>query len=159
MDTNINAWITGGIHEGCALLHVAARKGHADCLKLLLEQKGIEVNCPNSEGMTPLHSAAQNGHCECIKLLLAHKDININAQITGTLYHNCTALILAATKGYTECVKLLLSHKNIDLSLVYHHGYQPIHLAAQAGLVDMLKDILKDATIDINTMVTYWPWQ
>jgi uncharacterized protein len=45
---------------GNTALHVASTRGSLDCLDLLLDQEGVEVDPVNRmEGDTPLHSAAR----------------------------------------------------------------------------------------------------
>lgn len=44
--------------SGNTVLHVAARRGHVDCIQLLLEQGGA-VGSQNNEGETPLHLVRQ----------------------------------------------------------------------------------------------------
>lgn len=51
------------------LLHMAAREGHLDCIKLLL-QRGIDVNIPNALKQTPLHYALFRAHMNCVLYLL-----------------------------------------------------------------------------------------
>ena len=45
--------------------------GNIKMMDLLL-QKGVDVNCANSNGDTPLHCAIMNGFHQCINLLLAY---------------------------------------------------------------------------------------
>ncbi len=51
-------------------LHYAARRGHADCVTLLLGQEGIEVGALDEYGDTPLQDAARGGHRECVEAIL-----------------------------------------------------------------------------------------
>jgi len=55
-------------HEWTPLFH-AARYGHAECLRLLLEA-GAQVRIVDELGQTPIHYAAWHGHNECAALLL-----------------------------------------------------------------------------------------
>ena len=55
-------------HEWTPLFH-AARYGHAECLRLLLEA-GAQVRIVDELGQTPIHYAAWYGHNECAALLL-----------------------------------------------------------------------------------------
>ena len=50
-------------------MHHAAREGHANCVKLLLEA-GADMDKRDKRGCTPLHNAAKNGHAACGQLLL-----------------------------------------------------------------------------------------
>ena len=48
----------------------AARNGHTECVKLLIDA-GADVNKASNEGRTPLSIAEKNGHTECAELLRA----------------------------------------------------------------------------------------
>jgi len=50
---------------------VAAYRGHADVVKVLLES-GADPDAKNNGGHTPLHAAAYRGHLNVASLLLEH---------------------------------------------------------------------------------------
>ena len=58
-----------GDEAGRMSLYLAARKGHIEVLKLLLD-KGADISVANADGWTPLNAAASSGHLEVVKLLL-----------------------------------------------------------------------------------------
>ena len=60
---------TGGSVDE-TLLHVAARVGSADALKLLLAVPGVDVNIQNMWEETPLAEAAKGGHAAAVAVLL-----------------------------------------------------------------------------------------
>uniref|UniRef100_A0A8C6KKV5 CASK interacting protein 2 n=1 Tax=Nothobranchius furzeri TaxID=105023 RepID=A0A8C6KKV5_NOTFU len=66
-------------------LHLAARNGHKDIIKLLLKA-GVDINKATKEG-TALHEAALYGKTEVVQLLL---DVGINVNMRNTF--NQTAL-------------------------------------------------------------------
>ncbi len=61
-------------NTGTSAIHSAARFGHADMLKVMIE-KGVDVNltedAPAESGNTPLHTACIYGHGDVVKLLMA----------------------------------------------------------------------------------------
>ena len=58
-------------------LHEAAANNKASVVKILLNNKNIDINLPNVLGLTPLTHAAKLGHIEIVKILLdAGADIN-----------------------------------------------------------------------------------
>ncbi|NP_001155019.1 osteoclast stimulating factor 1 [Nasonia vitripennis] len=61
---------TGLDSAGNTPLYWAARAGHEDCVKLLLEIPNPAVNAQNKMGDTPLHVAASHGHLSIVNLLL-----------------------------------------------------------------------------------------
>ena len=58
-------------------MHLAARNGHIQCVKLLLE-KGININIEGYRNGTQLHEAVQSGEEQMITFLI-DKGCNINA--------------------------------------------------------------------------------
>lgn len=57
-------------------LHCAARMGHKELVKLLLDHKA-SPNSTTTAGHTPLHIAAREGHVQTVRILL-----DMNAQQT-----------------------------------------------------------------------------
>lgn len=86
---------------GWTALMAAAYKGHAECVRLLLQ----EVRMQNAEGWTALMLAAQNEHHECVKLLIFEGGMQLNN--TTSKYCGWTALMMAAQSGSSEIVRLL----------------------------------------------------
>ena len=79
-------------------LEWAARKGHAEVVKVLLDNKA-DPNVGCSDGaVTLLYLASGNGHTEIVKLLLDNKaDVNVGCSDDGA-----TPLFIAAQEGHTE---------------------------------------------------------
>ena len=48
-------------YESKTPLHLAAEKGHVECVKQLI-QKDINLEAENKDKQTPLHCAARRGH-------------------------------------------------------------------------------------------------
>lgn len=93
-------------------LYVAAEKGHAGCLKQLLDA-GADPNQTWTVNygrlpmvMNALHVASWKGHSEIVRLLLAAK-VDVNRRATS--YAVFSPLHFAATEGHTEIVKQLLA--------------------------------------------------
>ena len=55
--------------DGETVLRVAAEKGHASVVALLLKAKGVRVNAGDNYGETPLFTAAREGHVYICKLV------------------------------------------------------------------------------------------
>lgn len=71
------------VAEGNSLLWLAARDGHAECAKLLLEQPGIEVNTKPYPLWTAVYSATRKYGArpnDCIPLLLNAPGIDLNCR-------------------------------------------------------------------------------
>ncbi|XP_057617628.1 cortactin-binding protein 2 isoform X2 [Chionomys nivalis] len=118
--------------DGHSALYSAAKNGHTDCVRLLLNAEA-RVDAADKNGFTPLCAAAAQGHFECIELLTAY-DANINHAAAG----GQTPLYLACKNGNKECIKLLLK-AGADRSIKTRDGWTPIHAAVDTGNVDSLK--------------------
>ncbi|XP_055675593.1 ankyrin repeat and SAM domain-containing protein 1A isoform X5 [Falco peregrinus] len=152
--------------KGCYPLHLAAWKGDADIVKLLIhqgpshtkvnEQNALEIkelkkygpfdpyiNAKNNDNETALHCAAQYGHTEVVKVLLE--------ELTDPTMRNNkfeTPLDLAALYGRLEVVKMLLNaHPNLLSCNTKKHT--PLHLAARNGHKTVVH-VLLDAGMDSN---------
>ena len=92
--------------EGKTAFHLAAAKGHVECLKVMVTH-GVDVTAQDSSGHSALHVAAKNGHPECIRKLLQYKSPAENIDNSGK-----TALHYAAAQGCLQAVQLLCEHKS-----------------------------------------------
>jgi ankyrin repeat protein len=97
-------------------LHVAARHGHIECLRVLC-QSGFDINYVTEEG-TALHVAALFGQVEAVKLLLKHNiDVYVKDSQGKTVlekleeHENQKATditqIIQSREGWAECRKII----------------------------------------------------
>ena len=127
-------------------LIVAANEGHAEIVRLLLEQSGINVNASNKSGSTAFHSASQSGHADIVSILLDQPGIDVIASDDG----NQTALHLASGCGHADIVRLLLEQSGINVNASNKSGSTALHLASQYGHADIVSILLHQSSIDIN---------
>ncbi|KAM5255151.1 cortactin-binding protein 2 isoform 2-T2 [Ctenodactylus gundi] len=125
--------------DGQSALYSAAKNGHTDCVRLLLNAEA-QVDAADKNGFTPLCSAAAQGHLECVQLLIAY-DANINHAAAG----GQTPLYLACKNGNNECIKLLLE-AGADRNVKTRDGWTPVHAAVDIGNVDSLKLLMYHRT-------------
>lgn len=92
--------------SGYTALHYAARQGHYDVCKLLVDNKA-EVNARTNGGATPLYRAAMMGRDHIVELL-----INAGASATIQDDDGNTPLHRAAVNGHLNVAKILL--KSVD---------------------------------------------
>ncbi|WP_425495272.1 ankyrin repeat domain-containing protein [Paenibacillus tengchongensis] len=125
-------------------LHVAAKKGHLDIVKFLLE-KGIDIN---KKGGTfdgsALNLAAGEGHLEIVQYLLDH-----GAEIDVSLAQR-NPLFAAIDDGHIEVIKYLVV-KGIDTSIKYSgenienmDAYQYARQVGQTEIAEYLKRQLEE---------------
>jgi ankyrin repeat protein len=105
----------------CPLL-VAAKAGHTECVRKLLE-KGADVEHADGSGRTALHLLSWFGHHEAIPLLLqSHAKIDV-CDDSGH-----TALHFASWFDHIECCKVLIEgHCALDIK--DKTGRTPLHFA------------------------------
>ncbi|XP_031559930.1 ankyrin repeat domain-containing protein 66-like [Actinia tenebrosa] len=84
-------------------LHWACTKGHAKCVKLLLEY-GADPAARMVGGWTPAHCAAETGKYTVLKILVDH-----NAPVTLPDDYGDTPRRVTEIYGHTQCVELLKS--------------------------------------------------
>ncbi|KAM6963633.1 caskin-2 isoform 2-T2 [Tautogolabrus adspersus] len=119
-------------------LHLAARNGHKDIIKLLLKA-GIDINRSTKAG-TSLHEAALYGKTEVVRLLL---DAGINVNIRNT--YNQTALDIVnqfTTSSASREIKQLLREASSSLQVRavkdYWNLHDPTALNLRAGELVMV---------------------
>ncbi|XP_056401858.1 ankyrin repeat domain-containing protein 35 isoform X2 [Hyla sarda] len=110
---------------GQSAFHLAASRGFADCVSVILSHK-VEINAKTDDGCTALHLASSNCHPECVKLLLQH-----GAHEDSIDFHSRTPLHCAATSGCVSSVLLLCDAEDTVLDAADDDGRTPLMIAAQ----------------------------
>ena len=129
--------VTSSSKSGRKPLHMCAFSGHLDVVNYLLDNELVDVNCTDSKNWTPLHSAANKGHIATIRCLI-EKGADINKLISM----GRNALHLCSFYGqYTKIAKILLEHE-IDFKVHDNEGWTSLHLAAQEGKHEIVKQLL-----------------
>ncbi|NXB78406.1 RAI14 protein, partial [Donacobius atricapilla] len=129
--------------EGKTAFHLAATKGNAECLRIMV-MHGADVTAQDGAGHSALHLAAKNSHPDCIKRLLQSKCPAESTDNSGK-----TALHYAAACGCLQAVQLLCEHK-CPINIKDLDGNIPLLLAVQNGHTEVCKYFL-DHGADINT--------
>ena len=139
-----------GTGTGRTALWLACDARHTECVRLLIEFNGIDVNTADSNGMTPLHTAVREGSMPIITLLLSHISIDVNRANTD----GRTPLHSACWNHRINVVELLLSNVSISVNCPDRLGYRPLHVACQNGFIDIARILLSHESIDINRSAT-----
>lgn len=104
--------------EKKSALYLAVQNKHADCAKVLLGVRNIDINSTNGKNsMTPLHEAVKEGDKEMVILLLQQPNININA----TNGDGNTPVQLAMIYERTSVCKALFYAPDVDLGEDYEY--------------------------------------
>ncbi|XP_074808538.1 ankycorbin isoform X3 [Natator depressus] len=129
--------------DGKTAFHLAAAKGHAECLRIMMTH-GVDVTAQDGTGHTALHLAAKNSHLDCIKRLLQSKCPADSIDNSGK-----TALHYAASCGCLQVVQLLCEHK-CPINVKDLDGNLPLLFAVQNGHAEICRHLL-DHGADINS--------
>ncbi|KAK9834381.1 hypothetical protein WJX74_000237 [Apatococcus lobatus] len=167
-----NAVLNTQNFRGETALLLACKKGHADCVKLLVDLAASPF-VTDSDNRTCLHHAATYGWTPCIKVLA---DMRVQTS-AGPIYlpacsaplsdgqlrfvdtqsvSGFTALHMAAAHGHYSAVKALISakatltmrcqgtlHIEALASTMWPHGTTPLHMAASRGNLPMSRLMLQ----------------
>ncbi|XP_053298811.1 uveal autoantigen with coiled-coil domains and ankyrin repeats isoform X3 [Pleuronectes platessa] len=110
--------------EGRSAFHLAATRGHQDCLNLILGHN-VDVTATDATGKNALHLASRNGHSVCVQKLLQHNSPVGNVDLQGR-----TALHDAVMAGCSSSVKLLCD-SGASVNATDFDGRTPLVLATQ----------------------------
>ncbi|KAA8532176.1 hypothetical protein F0562_006682 [Nyssa sinensis] len=119
--------------------HIAAKQGHLELLKELLNSFPNLVMTTDPSNSTALHTAAAQGHIDVVNLLL-EADSNL-AKIARN--NGKTVLHSAARMGHLEVVKSLLSK---DPSIGFRtdkKGQTALHMAVKGQNVEIVLELIK----------------
>jgi ankyrin repeat protein len=137
-------------NKGNTPLQYAARRGHLEVARKLLEFNDAEVNSRNHHGSTPLLIASEYGHTEVVRLLLDH---NADVDVRDGDGDGDTPLHCAAFGGQLEVARILLLELNVEVNSRNDEGSTPLHLASQGrregnpDIVQLLLDHGADAQV------------
>ncbi|KAM3877221.1 uveal autoantigen with coiled-coil domains and ankyrin repeats protein [Diretmus argenteus] len=110
--------------EGRSAFHLAATRGHLDCLNLILGHN-VDVTASDATGKNALHLASRNGQSLCVQKLLQHNCPVGNVDLQGR-----TALHDAVMAGCSSSVKLLCD-SGASVNISDFDGRTPLVLATQ----------------------------
>uniref|UniRef100_A0A8D0CQ79 Ankyrin repeat domain 52 n=1 Tax=Sander lucioperca TaxID=283035 RepID=A0A8D0CQ79_SANLU len=126
--------------EGRTALHLAAQRGFAPCVEVLLKHQASYTLKEHKRKWTALHAAAAEGQMDCLLLLVNGEqsaDIIDSPDTQGQ-----TALMLAALGRHTDCVHILLE-KGAKADAADKKGFTALHRAAMLGSEDCVSALLE----------------
>ncbi|KAK6538891.1 hypothetical protein TWF694_010448 [Orbilia ellipsospora] len=127
-----------GFADGRTPLHEACRDGSSDIVQYLLKYKADPNAATGDFATTPLHEVAEAGVFLCDLLVGAGANINAQKNINKN-----TALHIAAQNGKTGVV-YTLCQKGADVTVRNRKGFTPLHEAAAAGHLAVVKILLRE---------------
>uniref|UniRef100_A0A671V047 Ankyrin repeat domain 52a n=1 Tax=Sparus aurata TaxID=8175 RepID=A0A671V047_SPAAU len=160
---------------GRSVLYLAAQKGFARCVEVLLAQGASCLLNDNRLMWTPIHVSAAHGHSDCLRMMI---DYGEEGDLTNVVdKFGQTPLMLAVLGGHTDCVHFLLEkgalpdakdkrgstalhrgavlgHDDCVTALLEHkasalcrdaQGSTPLHYAASRGHTEILASLVQAA--------------
>ncbi|XP_048246405.1 ankyrin repeat domain-containing protein 50-like [Haliotis rufescens] len=143
--TNTSVDINTSDIYGRTAVMVAAACGYKDMVDLLFKKES-DLSHIDKTGNNILHVACLGGHVKIVEHILSQEDTDINCR--GQ--YGGTPLMLAAFDGHREVFDLLVT-KGADATLVCNKGNTILHVACIGGHVDLVKPILSQGMVDINS--------
>ena len=142
--TRDRSFANGRTADDFTYLGMSVYTNRPQCVEFLLH-KGAEVNAVFGQyKTTALYLAAQEGLSRLAGILLdAGADINARHAQGG-----CTPLCAALLKKHVATAELLI-RRGAAVKDINHAGTSALHLAAQFGLVELIK-LLLDRGVDVN---------
>uniref|UniRef100_A0A665UGK0 Serine/threonine-protein phosphatase 6 regulatory ankyrin repeat subunit C-like n=1 Tax=Echeneis naucrates TaxID=173247 RepID=A0A665UGK0_ECHNA len=121
--------------EGRTALHLAARRGFAPCVEVLLKHQASYTLREHKHKWMALHAA---GMC----LLDPGSRLNLADVIDSPDTQGQTPLMLAALGSHTDCVHILLE-KGANADAADKKGFTALHRAAMLGSEDCVSALLE----------------
>ncbi len=126
-------------------IHIAAKNGNLDIVKTLIDYYPDLIENKDHFGQTPLLWAASQGHIEMVDYLIERKaDLNMASFNPGHKYHGKTPIYWATEAGHSKVVNSLAKAGAITTTALGEGKFQPIHIAAYKGNLDLLKALIEN---------------
>lgn len=117
VDVNLKSKSAKLRRSACTALHVAIDNGHIECVKLLYQAPGIDLNVRGADGSSPFTFAVASGDIAIVKFFLEEIPDGIIDYNTGP--HPLTPFMLGICMGHKRITKLLIASNRVN------HHYHP----------------------------------
>ncbi|KAG2406594.1 Ankyrin repeat-containing protein [Vigna angularis] len=132
--------------NGFDALHIAAKQGDLDIVKILMEAHSELSMTVDPSNTTALHTAALQGHIEIVKFLLeAGSSLATIARSNGK-----TALHSAARNGHVEVVEALLEKEPAVATRTDKKGQTALHMAVKGQNLEVVEELIKADPSTVN---------
>ncbi|KAL7266726.1 hypothetical protein RUND412_010717, partial [Rhizina undulata] len=132
-------------------IHLIARHRYREGIKLLLEQKVVDLNAKDNSGQKPLYIAVDGGQETMVKLLLEQEGVDLNSKDD----YGQTPLHAAVYGVQETIVRMLLEQEGVDLKAKNESGQIPLYAAAYRGHEAIFKLLFEQQGVDLNAKYKY----
>jgi ankyrin repeat protein len=128
---------------GRTLLILAAKGGHLEVVRLLLQLDDVNINVEDWVKQTALSYATKGHYIDVVRLLLSRPGLNVNAG-------EQTALSYAAEHGYVDVFRLLLERIDINVNTTDRRNATALSLAVERGHTEIVRLLLQRDDLVVN---------
>ncbi|XP_006896862.1 PREDICTED: ankycorbin [Elephantulus edwardii] len=128
--------VTAQDPAGHSALHLAAKNGHPECIRKLLQSK-CSAESTDGSGKTALHYAAAQGCLQAVQVLCEHRSPVNTKDLDGNI-----PLLLAIQNGHSEVCHFLLDH-GADANSRDRNGRSALMLACEVGSSNAVEALIK----------------
>jgi ankyrin repeat protein len=125
-------------------LHLAAGIGHANVIKILVEEGNAEIDVFDARNQTPMHYAVNNKKLEIVKLLLKlGGDVNLvrkgqNSMKLSPLHNAVSCSNYDERDLCLDIVRCLINAPNSKINLQDYENKTPLHYADRLKTIEVL---------------------
>uniref|UniRef100_A0A2R9C208 Retinoic acid induced 14 n=1 Tax=Pan paniscus TaxID=9597 RepID=A0A2R9C208_PANPA len=134
--------------EGKTAFHLAAAKGHVECLRVMVTH-GVDVTAQDTTGHSALHLAAKNSHHECIRKLLQSKCPAESVDSSGKTALHYAGNFHSPVKSKSEFICHFLLDHGADVNSRNKSGRTALMLACEIGSSNAVEALIKKGA-DLN---------
>jgi ankyrin repeat protein len=126
---------------------MASQKGHEGILRILLNQKNINLRVGDERREMVFHMAVRYGRESLVRLFLEMNPANLD--VNSKNFADCMPLIEAISSGHEEIACMLIQREDVDVNL-HEYGYTALMSAAEDGHEAIVRLLLEREDIDVN---------
>ncbi|XP_067650462.1 ankyrin repeat domain-containing protein 50-like [Haliotis asinina] len=134
---------------GRTSLMTALFRGHREVADVLV-RRGANVSIVDDNGDSILHSACRGGHVCMVRYVLSHCSVDINSRSKS----GKTPLMTTVYYGHREIFDVLVG-MGANMSHLDDDGDNILHYASKGGHVSMVKYVLSNCSVDINSRTKF----